>query len=272
MNSVDARGKVNTYTMLGREYIFFLSNEQLGESYYSYQFYSPGLTEELDLIISLAKVNERTPISKDKEPGEVDKKEKSGSFYQATTIPNGKDIDLISYLSIPNSSPKWDKDRRKFSTNYLKNLLKRNDDDEPKVVKPKTARDFPGIKADLFDKYNNAQRTLITQLRDNLRWKYYSFKPGNRFDILYSTTEFLVMELKENVETKELYLDLIAVYKNTDPDMKNPLNINFNNIELPNFKWSSTNKGVESQINRSIKAYESDSFNRKELLPPSKRK
>lgn len=265
MNSVmDVVGlrKASTYTMMGKEFTFFLGNEQFGESYYSYQIYSPGLSDDHKLIVSLAKVTERVPVK------EVSDKNKKGEIHVSTTLPHGKDVDLLSFLTgaIP---AKWD---AKKQLNYFKNLLNRGDEETIEVVAPiNKNKDFPGIKADIYDKYNNNQRTLIINLRDNLRWRFYSFEPGKKFDLLYSTTEFVVVELKEDANTKEYYLEPIAVYKNTDVDMKNPLKVDLDNLELSGLRWTTDKAKEKRNINKSLKIYESNSFTRKELHT-SKRK
>ena len=235
-------------TMLGKEYSFFLGNEVFGESYYSYQIYSPGLSSDCTPLVSLTKVNEKVvPVM----GWDYDAKDENGNPVPIL-LPNGKDSDILQYLMGPKKIGK------KMNQSYLKTLLRK----EGIEITAKNNK-FPDVKMEIDDSSNTIQKTIIISLRDAIRWKSYKFKAGNKIDLLYSPTEFIVFEFKET-ENQELYLSPVAVYKNYDVEMKNPLKVDLTKLKYPTGKWT---KDKFSDMNISFKFYEWESFGRKELTP-----
>ena len=232
-------------TMLGKEYPFFLSNENFGESYYLYQIYSPGLCNDLVPTFSLTKINER-----------VDRSSSWGvdSNNEPMFLPNGKDSDILHFLI-------GSKKGKKQYASFLKTLLRKEGVD---IFSDKDS--FPNIKMVDGDR-NSLQKTVIIYLRDALRWKSYSFKAGKKIELLYSPSEFIVFEFKET-EGQELYIEPIAIYKNFDVEMRNPLKVDFNKINYPTGSWS---KDKFSDMNKTFKLFEWESFTKREIAPRLKR-
>ena len=232
-------------TMLGKEYPFFLSNESFGEMYYLYQIYSPGLCDDLVPTFSLTKTNEKV----DKSPAwGVD------ANNEPLLLPNGKDSDILLYLIGPK------KGKKQYSS-FLKTMLRK---EGVEIFSDKNG--FPNLKMVTGDR-NSLQKTVIIYLRDALRWKSYSFKAGKKIELLYSPTEFIVFEFKEN-EDQELYVEPIAAFKNYDVEMRNPLKVDFSKITCPVGSWS---KEKFSDMNKTFKLYEWESFTRRDIAPRIKR-
>lgn len=233
-------------TMLGREYPFFLSNDLLGEFYYSYQFYSPGVSDNFMPLVSLTKVNEK-----------VDRYERWGvnEKNEPLMLPWGKDDDILRYLS---GSQK----QKKQMGSFFKTIIKRDGMETYSGSKG----EFPAVEM-VFGERNSLQKSIIIYLRDLLRWKSYRFQAGRKIDLLYSPTEFVVFEFKETAD-HELYIEPVAAYKNYDVEMKRPLKVDFNSISYPKGVWS---KDKFSEMNKSFKLFEWESFNKKELAPRVKR-
>lgn len=235
----------DTATMIGRDYTFFLSNESLGESYYSYQFFSPGLSEYGIPTFSLTKITERF----NKLNWGTNNKE------EAVPFPSGNDGDILQFLLGP-------KKYKKQYTDYLKTILKREG-----LSIYHNGKGFPHVEM-VFGEKNSLQKSVIIHLRDSLRWKVYRFLPGLKIDLLYSPTEFVVFEFKETAD-HELYVEPVAAYKNFDVEMKKPIKVDLNNLAYPKGTWS---KDKFSDMNRVFKSFEWESFTRKELIPTSKKR
>ena len=245
---------MDTNSMLGREYPFFLGNDDLGEMYYSYQIYSPGISEDGDApLVSFTKVNER--VDKTTKWGNEDSKSKENKVITPIMPPNGKDGDILQYLIGPK------KDKKQY-TGFIKTLLRKEG-----VEVYSDGENFPNFKMIFGDKCS-LQKTIIIHLRDALRWKSYIFRAGKKVELLISPTEFAVFEFRET-ENQELYIEPIAAYKNYDVEMRNPLKVNFDTINYPKGKWSSS---TYSEMNRAFKLFEWECFSRKEQAPRLRRK
>ena len=138
---------MDTYSMLGREYPFFLGNDDLGEMYYSYQIYSPGISEDGDApLVSFTKVNER--VDKTTKWGNEDSKSKENKVITPIMPPNGKDSDILQYLIGPK------KDKKQY-TGFIKTLLRKEG-----VEVYSDGENFPNFKMIFGDKCS-LQKTII---------------------------------------------------------------------------------------------------------------
>lgn len=249
------RETMDTTSMLGKEYPFFLGNDEFGEMYYSYQIYSPGISEDGEApLVSFTKVNER--VEKTTKWGNEDPKGKlENKVLTPIMPPNGKDSDILHYLIGP-------KKEKKQYTGFIKTLIRKEG-----VEVTQSGDNFPFFKM-IFGDRCSLQKTIIIHLRDALRWKSYIFRAGKKVELLYSPTEFIVFEFKET-EDQELYLEPIAAYKNYDVEMRNPLKVNFDVINYPKGKWSTS---TYSEMNRAFKLYEWECFTRREIAPRLRRR
>ena len=235
----------DTATLLGRDYTFFLSNENsLGEFYYSYQIYSPGLSDSGMPLVSLTKITEKT--------GKTIKWTEKG--VKSELQPSGNGSDILHYLIGPG------KEKKQY-VSFLKTVLRK----EGINIFP-NGNEFPNLEM-IFGDRGSLQKSVIICLRDLNRWKNFRFLPGKQIDLLYSPTEFIVFEFKENSE-KELYIEPIAAYKNYDTEMKNPLKVDFSRIKYPNGSWS---KDKFSEMNTAFKLFEWESFTKREISPRTNR-
>lgn len=231
--------KIVTDTMMGNKYPFFLGNSAFGRSYYLYEIYSPCLNSNGNPTFSLKKVSERVEDSPE------------------SVVPSylvGKDSDIISYVSST-------KKVRKTYIEYLRGVY-RNDDVVIEDYKGKYG--FPITEINLEDEGNILQKQAIISLRDSLRWKAYKFSVGKRVDLLYTPTEFVVYEFISG-ENNTISLKPIAVYKNSDIELKNPLKVNLSKLNTP--KKNSWDAEKFSDVNIALKLFEWESFRRPELYP-----
>lgn len=215
-----------TSNYLGRRYTFYLSNFGLpNDSFYHYQVYSPGTTDDLEPLFSLKKLGERM------RPGVQ-------GFEQ--------ERDLLSFILGSNE----DEVLNKRSIEYIKNVTRMSD-----ISVVVNGTDFPGIQ---MTEGKMAQKCLICGLRDSIRWKNYRFLPGRKIDVLWTSDEFVVFEFKG--DDKLIWLEPVGVYKNTDYLMENPLPVNLKTIICDGLKWE---KNKMSEINQAIKRIEWNSFDSK---------
>lgn len=231
--------KVVTDTMMGKCYPFFLGNSVLGKCYYLYEIYSPCLNSKGNPTFSLSKISER--IEDVPELG----------------IPGyliGKNSDIISYVSNT-------KKVKKTFLEYLKGIY-RNDEVVVEEYRGKTG--FPITELNLSDEGNTLQKQAIINLRDSVRWKSYKFAVGKKVDLLYTLGEYVVYEFIAG-DNNTLSLKPIAMYKNSDVEMKKPLKVDLSRVNVPRGNNWSADKF--SDINVSLKLFEWESFRRKEMFP-----
>lgn len=215
-------------SLLGNYYPMFLNNSNLGSSVYLYQLSTPGLSDKCVPLVSLEKVGEIV---------------KHNDHFSATNY-DMMGIDILSVLL--NYS---DENIESRGVDYLKSLLKREDP----IVKGRGSNSFPTIEMG-YD--NNIQVSLIVNLRDELRWKCYRFYPERVIDILWSKDTFAVFKIEGNDDT--ISLTPVALYKNTDVTMKNPIPCDFKDYT----KLSFSGKTKTSDMNRAIKRLEWLSFDK----------
>lgn len=212
-----------TGTMIGNQYTFFLGNLNMGSSYYLYQINTPGLSSNVVPYFSMTKISERTKNE-----------------------PSGHDNDLLSICSgIRKIGPDE-------AVGYLKTVIKKEDTVIDKAEKGK----FPLVELEYT---NGIQRSMILGLRDTLRWKTYKFQPGAYIDILWTVTDYLVFKICGDKDS--IWLEPVAAYRNTDPEMKEPLKVDFSRINYPKEKFGGQNRA--SDINRTLRRVERSSFDRR---------
>ena len=81
-------------------------------------------------------------------------------------------------------------------------------------------------------------------------------------DYLWTPTEFVVFKICGN--DNEFWFEPTGVYKTTDLELKNPLDIDLSKLNYPKEKFSKKTTKI-SDINRLIKKLEWNSFDRKNL-------
>lgn len=212
-------------SLLGNYYPMFLNNSNLGSSVYLYQLSTPGLNNNCVPLISIDKVGEIT---------------RHNDF--SSTESSMKSIDVLSVL-LEHS----DDNIESRGVELLKTLLKW----ENPVVVGRGSESFPGIEIGMD---NNLQISLIVNLRDELRWRCYRFNPGRLIDILWSKDTFAVFKIEGDNDS--ISLTPVALYKNIDISMKNPIPYDFKNYTPVSF----SGKTKTSDMNRAIKKLEWLSF------------
>lgn len=216
--------KFNKTTMSGNVYPFYLGNSDLGSNYYLYQLTHPGIVENNTLTVSMAKVGERV----------------SDRQYHATEKSMWSS-DLISTIL------RSRKNIKEEATNYLQDLLHRD-------VFEREDQEFPWI--DAGESMNTTFRLLVTSLRDAIRWKLYSFSPGNKIDVLLGKKHFVVFNI---IDAGEKCIKLVpqSMYEVSDVNLTNPTPVP-DNIDLCNKVWGGDRRA--SDINRDIRKFEWDSL------------
>lgn len=226
--------------MIGREYPFFLNNTSM-KSYYLYQVTTPGISSNEIPMLSLTKLSERTSNK-----GEYSSTEKDKHKY---------DLDIISTI-IHNRNNSF----KKISDFMYKNILNRAEGVYGDVD---LYYDLGNYKFPMWEieRNNNITKAIIVGLRDQLRWSKYRFQEGCKVDILISPSQFALFELKGN--EKEIWLEPIGVYNNTDVNLTNNLKDKIDKIDYPKTKWSGEKRA--SDINRVIRQMEIKSFENTEI-------
>ena len=218
--------------MIGRYYPFFLTNgSSSGNQYYLYAIDSPSLSPNLLPYVSLRKMGEKTKV---------------GSGF-----PGGNGNDLLNILIKKDSQDfRYIIDRK--AVNLVREILRPFD-----VRVEKSSKNFPLIE---FKGNTAVQRVLIATLRSLIRQKYYKVSPNRFLDIMLTKTEYGVFRIKGN--NKELYLEPVGVYKMTDMERENPIQVNPENLNYPKGKFSVEDDWKISQTFDSVlKKIELDSFN-----------
>ena len=212
----------SSYNFLGRTYTFFLSNYDLPhDSFYLYTIVSPGMMRNLETpMISLKKVGEKC---------------KSGiqGFEQ--------DRDILTYCL----GGKDGIDKK--STDWIKSVVHKDD-----LIVCLDGTNFPMIES-LPER--TVQKSVITGIRDTLRWKFYRFFPGRKLDILWTPEEIVLFDIKG--DDTSVWLEPTGVYKNTDFRLEEPLNVDLETINYRDLRWE---KGKISEINQSLRRIEWNSF------------
>lgn len=219
---------------LGNYYPFFLNNYNLTEQHYLYQLYSPGVNEELNPYLSMIKVSEKT-------------------YYGNI----GKETDILKLCA--NKIIDSEKNAvRQTPIEYLNEIFKGLNLE----IKYGAAKKFPYIEIKEADDNKSLEipQTLITTLRDALRWKYYRFHSGRFVDILWTPSEFALYKII--IDSENISLEPQGIYENRDVMMQNPLEINY---KLQTYKWpKDTFKATD--LNRFIKKLELSAFERHSFL------
>lgn len=216
-------------SLVGNYYPMYLNNINLGHSAYLYQITTPGLSEKLVPLISINKVGEIT----------------SEGDYSATEN-NMMSSDILATLIHSRD------DIETKGMEYLSGLFKKDDP----VLYFRGKEDFPAIEMGMD---NNMQKSIIVNLRDELRWRCYRFYAGRYVDILWSPTQFAVFKICGNRE--EIWLEPVAVYENTDLGLHNPKEFVDNSWQTEKF----SGKTKTSDLNRYIKRLEWAAFDKKTI-------
>ena len=227
-----------TNSMLGKIYPFFIGNSpKIKENFYLYQITSPSLSPSYIPYISLKKVGERS------------------EDYRFPYL--GKDCDIISICRGGNGNKTRMENIESDNLKFVENLLKK---DEPLVDRNGEDK-FPLIE---MENGNNIQKSLIINLRELLRWKTYKFNPGNFVDVLWTQDKFMLFKFELSSDKKFIEMKPVGLYENTDPGLKNPINITDIESIAPTYKWSAENNPKKyNEINYIIKKLEWESFTRR---------
>lgn len=221
-------------SLLGNYYPMFISNTTLGSSVYLYRVVSPGLSSKSIPQVSLEKAAEIT---------------KKGDPCADEDDMHSMDV-LIALLDPRGDLPSMEKK----SVEYLKGILKK----ENPSVYYRDENLFPTVDMGMD---NNMQKSIIVNLRDELRWKCYRFFGERLVDILWTPTKFATFKIVEDSE--KLSLIPVALYDNKDISMKNPIKCSFDNVEKLGLVFKGKTKN--SDMNRAIKQLEWKSFDRQEI-------
>lgn len=220
---------LNNY--LGNYYPFFLNNYNLTDQHYLYQLYSPGINENQNPYISMIKVSEKTHYG----------------IY-------GKETDILR-LCI--DKPKEGEDSTKQTPiEYLESMFKNLGVE----IKAGGSKKFPmiEIKETLEHESLEIPRTLIVNLRDSLRWKFYRFYKDRYIDILWTPTDFALYQIK--IDDENLFLEPVGLYENRDVMMQDKLDVNY--YKLQTYKWKK-DLIKATDLNRFIRKLEWGAFDRR---------
>ena len=149
----------------------------------------------------------------------------------------------------------------KTAISYIEDILKR----ERNNTVYENGGKFPAIE--YGDSINNI-RTLISSIRDTLRWRNYKLLPGNVVDVLWTTREFLICEICE--DDKLVWLEPRALYSNIDTNLSRPftkVDLSTINLEFEPLKKEDLK---QSEISRQIKNIEWSSFSRRAFSSPKR--
>lgn len=210
-------------SLIGNCYPMYLGNENGGASCYLYKVVSPGLTKNLDPIISFEKIGEIT---------------KAGDF-QAKSNTEMMSGDVLAYLNGKS---------REGILEYFKEMVNKNVE-----VIDRGEKEFPGFVMKYDDP--STQRGLVVDLRDALRWKHYKFAPGRKVDVLWNQSQFAVFKIEEGKEKDSIRLVPEALYDLCDVARCDPKPFTD--------KWEQVDysgKFRVSEMNRAIKKLEMMSF------------
>lgn len=212
-------------SLIGNYYPMYLGNEGEKVSCYLYQVVSPALTDDLKPIISLQKVGEIT---------------KKGDF-QAKSNYEMMSCDVLAYLNGKSKDGVLD---------YFKDLV-----NNKVTVVDRGESEFPGFIME--DNDPSAQKELIINMRDAIRWKYYKFAPGSEVDVLWTQNKYAMCVVEEGEEKDSVRLVPKALYDVRDISKVYPIPCDFQDYTPEEF----SGKYRVSELNRAIKKIETNSFN-----------
>lgn len=222
-------------SLIGLYYPFFTTNNSLGDSGFIFQVTTPGYNKKtLKPYLSLSKVAEKT----DRKGGECD------------------ETDLI-YITFPEEfkeglkNEKGKVDRKKI--NWEEQVKRLIGPVNTKIVPNKDSRLFPLFELNSYD--NTAQINLIVNLRNNLRWKTQKISKGQKLDLLWTKTQFIVVEI--DGDNDNFWLKPVGLYKNNDLSLIH----NLLGDELPGWTEEKYGRKIGVFLN-SLKELERKSFDR----------
>lgn len=222
-------------SLIGLYYPFFTTNNNLGDSGFIFQVTTPGYNKKtLKPYLSLSKVAEKT----DRKGGECD------------------ETDLI-YITFPEEfkeglkNEKGKVDRKKI--NWEEQVKRLIGPVNTKIVPNKDSRLFPLFELNSYD--NTAQINLIVNLRNNLRWKTQKISKGQKLDLLWTKTQFIVVEI--DGDNDNFWLKPVGLYKNNDLSLVH----NLLGDELPGWTEEKYGRKIGVFLN-SLKELERKSFDR----------
>jgi hypothetical protein len=232
-------------SLLNNYYPFFLDNKfGIGDAHYLYRLVSPTYNKKTNIpYFSLVKISEK-------------------STYYTKSLPMGKDSDILTVckngMENIRKGEKLDEAFNKIdfiNENFLG--IKQN-----AIIEETEPDKFPYFELKEEDDSNEEiQKSLIVGIRSYLRWKNYRLFIGKKVDILITMDEFIVADIKGNDEF--VWLEPIALYKNNDIGMVNPLPLS-EKFKI-NLSWKKE-EAKPSEINKLINKFEFDSFDRKSIL------
>jgi hypothetical protein len=218
---------LNNY--LGNYYPFFLNNYSLTDQHYLYQLYSPGMSEDFNPYISMIKVSEKTHYGNP-----------------------GKETDILKACI----SKSQEGENKLTILEFLEDIFKK----DGIVVKTGGSKKFPLIELKEGPEHESLEipRTLIVNLKDSLRWKFYRFYSGRYLDILWTPTEFALYKIESDNEN--IWLEPQGLYDNRDVMLQDPLKVPY--YKLQTYKWSK-NSIKATDLNRFVKKLEWNAFDRR---------
>ncbi len=229
--------------LLYNYYPFFLDNKfGVGDVHYLYQLVSPSYNKKTCTpYFSLIKVSEK-------------------NTYFTPSLPLEKDSDI---LTVCKNGMESIRKNEKLDTNFDKAEFIRDFFKEEAVIENSDTDKFPNIEL-TEDPNNELQKSLIVGIRSYLRWKNYRLFVGKKVDILITKTEFIIAEVKS--DDQFIWLEPVAMYKNKDVGMIEPLDMSGFNVEgFKNFaKWKNDVKA--SDICKIINKIEFESFDRRSVV------
>ena len=193
-----------TDNMIGGYYPFFMTNEELGDTGYVYQLITPSYNKAtLRPYITLTKVCDKTFAPKGEK---IISRDNDVLFYG---------IDDQYKESLKNEDGNIDRTK----INWVGQVRRAIDVKGARVI-PNSQKDgFPLIEITGYD--TDIQKNLILSLRSNFRWRRYKIKPGNKIDVLWTRTTFMVFEICAGSEG--YYLKPCGLYKNEDLSLRHNL-------------------------------------------------
>ncbi len=213
---------------LGNYYPFFLNNYSLTDQHYLYQLYSPGMSDNMNPYISMTKVSEKTHYGNP-----------------------GKENDILKVCT----GKTQEGETKTSPIEYLEGIFKK----EGVEIKANSKK-FPMIEIKEGPEHESLEipRTLITNLRDSLRWRFYRFYPGRYLDILWTPKEFALYKIESDSEN--VWLEPQGLYENRDVMLSSPLEISY--YKLQTYKWSKDSIKA-TDLNRFVKKLEWNAFDRR---------
>lgn len=213
---------------LGDYYPFFLNNYSLTDQHYLYQLYSPGMSENMNPYISMTKVSEKTHYGNP-----------------------GKECDILKACI----GKVQEGETKSTPVEFLQEIFKKDG-----VEVKANGKKFPLIEIKEGPEHESLEipRTLITNLRDSLRWRFYRFYQGRYLDILWTPKEFALYKIESDAES--IWLSPQGLYENRDIMLTSPLEVNY--YKLQTYKWPKESLKA-TDLNRFVKKLEWNAFDRR---------